>query len=260
MPWKRTAGFAELVRVGITLVAEHVRLAVQHQRGRQTGQLFLGSPQRRRGDLRPLLRVGRVLVPEPLHAVAAQEVASGELLVRFGVEVRVRDRVEQHLVDELRPAALLGDQRDGCGHIAADAVAGDGQPPAVQGLFRALAGHPLGDRIGLLDGRRILRLGGQHETGENDGGIRADGDEAHQPVVRVGVAEDPARLVDEEDRRQGALGSHGPRNTNGDRAGRPALGLDFLDVHVRLIDRAGLHLIDDLPALCRRQVEQEGVG
>ena len=51
-----------------------------------------------KGSLGTLRLVGGVLVPEPLHAVAAKEMALGELAVGVGVEVRVGDWVEQNLL------------------------------------------------------------------------------------------------------------------------------------------------------------------
>src|SRR6266542_2298858 len=84
------------------------------------------------GGLGPLGGVGGVLVPVPLHAVAAQVVAGGELVVGLGVEVGVGDRVEEHLLAERRTAALLGQQRDCGAHVPADAVAGDRDAAAVQ--------------------------------------------------------------------------------------------------------------------------------
>src|SRR3954465_8767835 len=89
------AGRAQLAPVGLTLVAQDVRLGGDDQRRRQPGELLDARAQRRRRDLVALRLFGRVLVPEPLHRVAPEEVAGGELAVRLGVEARVRDRVEQ---------------------------------------------------------------------------------------------------------------------------------------------------------------------
>src|SRR5215211_4569759 len=71
------ASLAELVGIGLALVADHVSLGGDDQGGRQPGELLEAGPQRGGGGLGPLGRVGGVLVPGPLHGVAAQVVAGG---------------------------------------------------------------------------------------------------------------------------------------------------------------------------------------
>lgn len=157
----------------------------------QAAELADGGAQRRHGDLGPLGGVGGVLVPEPLHGVAPQEVALRELVVGGGVEVRVGDRVEQHLPEQLDAPALLGHQRQRGGHVATHAVTGHRDAGGVQALARAVGGHPVGDRVVLLDRDRIAGLGREVVLGEDHGGVRADGefaDEAGEGLAATSAA------------------------------------------------------------------------
>ncbi|GAA2778384.1 hypothetical protein GCM10019017_24310 [Streptomyces showdoensis] len=78
-------------------------------------------------------------------------------------------------------------------------VARDGDAGAVEVLVVALAGDPLGDAVVLLDGDGVPGLGRQVVLGEDDRRPRADRELADEPVVGVGVAEDPAGAVEVED-------------------------------------------------------------
>jgi hypothetical protein len=62
----------------------------------------------------------------------AQPVPGGELMVRSSVERRVGDRVVQPLPGDLGAAALLGQDRDRGGHVAADRIACHRDPAGVQ--------------------------------------------------------------------------------------------------------------------------------
>src|SRR2546430_9673031 len=92
----------------------------------------------------PVVGVGRVLVPEPLHAGAPQPIAGGELLIGADVERRVGDRVEEHLAEETYVAALLGGQREGGRHVAADRVTGHDHAGGVQAVVSAVRDDPPG--------------------------------------------------------------------------------------------------------------------
>lgn len=253
-----TASLAELVGVGLALVAQDVGLAGDDQGRGQAGELLDRGAQRGGGDLGALGGVGGVLVPEPLHAVAAQEVALGELVVRAGVEGRVGDRIEEHLLHQGYVPALLGHQRQRGGHVAADRVPGDRDAGGVEVLGGAVGDDPAGDGVVLLDGNGVPGLGRQVVLGEDDGGAGAGGEFADQAVVRVGVAEDPkAGAVEVEDHRQGVGGTGGADDPGTDAAGRAALDGDPLLVDVRLFNVTGLDLVHGLAALGRGQVEQE---
>jgi hypothetical protein len=107
----------KLVTVCLALVAQHIGFAVDDESWRQALEVFEGGVQRGGRDLGALGGVGRVLVPEPHHVVAAQEIAFRELRVRASVEVCVRDGVEQHLSSETHAAALFGEEGEGGGDV-----------------------------------------------------------------------------------------------------------------------------------------------
>src|SRR4029453_1438512 len=87
----RDTSLAELVGIGLALVADHVSFGGDDQGGRQASELLEAGAQRGGGGFGPLGGVGGVLVPGPLHGVAAQVVAGGELTVGPGIEVGVGD-------------------------------------------------------------------------------------------------------------------------------------------------------------------------
>lgn len=223
----------------------------------EPGELLGGGAQRGRGDLGALLLVGRVLVPEPLHAVAAQVVVGGELVVGSRVEGRVGDRVEEHLLDQGDVAAVLRHQGERGGHVAADGVADHRDTGGVQALGRALGDDPLGHCVVLLDGDGVAGLGREVVLGEDDSGLCADRQFAHQAVVGVGVAEDPARAMDVDDHRERAGGAGGADDPRPHLAGGSAGHGDPLFVDGGLGYVAGLQVVDSLAALCRGQLEQE---
>jgi hypothetical protein len=114
------------------------------------------------------------------------------LLVGAGVEVGVGDGVEQQVRRERDVAALFGHQRRRCRHVAADRVAGDDESTGVEALVDAVVGDPKCDGVVLFDRDRVLRLRREAVLREDDRGAGADHQFAHEPVVRVGVPEDPA--------------------------------------------------------------------
>ena len=72
---------AEVRRVRLALIAQHVGLVDDHERRRQPFELLVGRPQRRGERLRAPLEVGLVGVPEPGHRLRGEEVALRELLI-----------------------------------------------------------------------------------------------------------------------------------------------------------------------------------
>ena len=87
----RDARQAELGRVRLTLVAEHVGLIDEQQGGWQSLQLLDCGLVGRRGDLRPLRWVSDVGVPEPLHRFAGEPGPVGELVIGGRVHRRIGD-------------------------------------------------------------------------------------------------------------------------------------------------------------------------
>jgi hypothetical protein len=78
-------------------------------------------------------------------------------VVGLGVEVRVCDRVEEHLLHEADVAALLGQQGERRGHVAADRIAGDRDAGRVEVLLHAV--------LGVWWGHRGFSLAGQEGPG-----------------------------------------------------------------------------------------------
>ena len=110
--------------VGLALVAQRVVLGREHHGGRQAGE---GVGAQRRGvRARAHRRVGRVVIPEPRHRVAAHDQLVGGIEVGVRVEVAVGDRIHEHLQRDLGPG-LASPLRDDRGEAAAGAVAGDDQ-------------------------------------------------------------------------------------------------------------------------------------
>src|SRR5262249_61936000 len=95
----RDACGSELGGVILTLIAQYVSLVDQQQGRRQPGELLGRSPVRRGGDLGPLRRVWSVSVPEPLHLLAAEVVAGGELVVGGSVHGGVGGRIVHPLLE-----------------------------------------------------------------------------------------------------------------------------------------------------------------
>ncbi len=179
-------------------------------------------------------------------------------MVGLGVEVRVCDRVEEHLLHEVDVAALLGQQGERRGHVAADRVAGDRDASRVEVLLRAVLGDPGGDGVGFLDRGGVPGLRREAVVREHHGCAGADRELADQPVVGVSVAEHPARAVDVDDDRQRAGRVARAQDADRHLAGRAAGHRRVADVDVGLGDVAGLHLVDGLATLLRAEVEQEG--
>ena len=131
-----------------------------------------------------------------------EERAVGELAVAVGVLGGVGDRVVQRLVHEGDVAALLGQDGERGGHVAADRVAGDRQACVVEPSVSPSLHDPLRRGVGLLDRDRVLGFGGSVVLDEHNCGVRTDGQFADETIVGAGVAEDPAAAVDVQDRRE----------------------------------------------------------
>ena len=130
--------------------------------------------------------------------------AFGELVVRPGVEGRVRHRPQEHLTPEARRAPVFGHQGDDGGHVSADTVANDRQSPAIDPDLLAMGGDPRGRCIGLIDGNRVSSLGRAIVLDEDGGRARSRDEVTHETFVRRKVPEHPASAVEEHERRQRA--------------------------------------------------------
>ncbi len=252
-------GAAELASKGLAAVAEDIAFARDDECRREEGELLLGRELRAGGDLGALGGVGRVLVPEPLHGIAAEEVALRKLLARAGVKVGVDERVEGRDALELDVLTLVRHEVEDDGHVAADRVARDDHARPVEALGLAVLHDPLGDGVRLLVLDRVLHVGGARVVGEHEGGAGADAEVAAEPVVRVRVAEHPPGAVRVEDHRQLARRARA-LGLEDARPHLPPLARvhrDPLLVHVGLEDGRVLHDVDGLAALLGRDLEQE---
>jgi hypothetical protein len=90
---------------------------------------------------------------------------------------------------ERRAAALLGHERDGGGHVAADAVAHDRDPRRVRADLGGVFGDPLEDGVRLLVLDGVLRLRSGRVGDEDNDDARRVGDLAHEALVCVLVSE-----------------------------------------------------------------------
>ncbi len=233
----------QLVGVGFAFVAQHVCLIGDEKRRRLPLQLVERGTQRRRRRLFAGLHVRRVGVPEPAHRLAGEPGTIGELLVRWRVEGCVRCRIEQYLVVDSRPATLLGEQEHRGDHIAADAVAGQGESRRVEADLGAVLRRPDGRRVGLFDGDGIARLWRRRIVDEDHRGLRAVGDLTHEAVVGLFVAQDPAAAMEVHHHRQGAGCALRPDDANRHLAGWPARDHAVFDVRGELRDGDGrLHV------------------
>ena len=182
----------EPLRVCLALVAQRVVLGGEHHRGRQAGEA--PGTQRRGVRARAHRPVGRVVVPEPLHRVAAHEQLVGGIEVGVGVEVAVGHRIHEHLQRDLRagrPSALRHDRRQ----ASAGAVAGDDQRHGAARDLLEVRRRPLQRRPRVLDRGREAMLGSEAVVDEHHRAAGLLGQPAPERVELVQRAEDPAPAV-----------------------------------------------------------------
>ena len=79
--------------------------------------------------------------------------------------------------------------------------------------------HVRGCSVGLLDRRWVSCFGCAVVVHKHNGGIRADGDFACEPIMCFPVAENPAATVNVHNDRQAAVSALRPNNANPHRAG-----------------------------------------
>jgi hypothetical protein len=88
--------------------------------------------------------------------------------------------------------------------------------------------------VGLLDGRRVVRLRRGGVVDEHDRHPGAHGDLTYEPVVGVAVAQDPAATVEVHDGGERAAGAPRPDDADGDLAVWTAGNGPVLEVGSRL--------------------------
>lgn len=247
------ASLAELAGIGLALVTQHVVLVDDDERRRQAVQLLQRCLQWRSRRLLALGFVGQIGVPEPLHRLLGQPRAIGELVVGTIVEIGVGDGVEQHLLIDGRTAAFLGKQRHHRRHVAADAIACDREPGGVDLELLGMLGDIFGRSISLLDGNGIAGFRRALVVDEDDSGIGAVGDLAHQPVMRIRIAQHPAAAMEIENDRQCALGMFRADDAQLDAACRTSLDDPVLFLGGKFLHIALLRASQDIAGIGRRQ-------
>ncbi len=178
--------------VGLALVAQRVVLGREHHGGRQAGE---GAGAQRRGvRARAHRRVGRVVIPEPRHRVAAHDQLVGGIEVGVAVQVAVGDRIHEHLQRDLGPG-LAGPLRDDRGEASAGAVAGDDQRHRAARDLLEVRRRPLERRPCVLDRRGVAMLGGEAVVDQDDRAAGPGGEPAGERVELVRRTEHPPAAV-----------------------------------------------------------------
>ena len=178
--------------------------------------MLSGRLQRRGVDFLPLLGIGRVGVPEPLHHGAGEKIAVGEFVIGTGIEIRIGDRPEHDLAFERRASLVQGLERDGSGHVASYAVPDDAEPACVHMDFLAMCRDPFRGRMDFIDCRRILRLGRGRVVHKNRGESTVGDDVANEAFVRWEITENPSAAVDEDESGQNTAAARRPNDRKAD--------------------------------------------
>ena len=142
------------------------------------------------------------MTDEPPQERSRDEVAIGILRHRRVREREIRQRVDEQLVTERRPALPGRPLRDHGGERAAHAVAANRQPARIQSELAAVAGEPRRDRPAVVDRRREAVLRRPPVVDGHDRRAAPVRQLAARPVGSVEVADHPAAGVEPGDRRQ----------------------------------------------------------
>jgi len=86
-------GFAQVSGVALAIIPQDITFSIYDERLGKALELLAARVERAGSDEVALIRIGRVLIPEPLHPVTRQPISLGELGVRAIFEVRVGYRV-----------------------------------------------------------------------------------------------------------------------------------------------------------------------
>ena len=230
------ARLAQAFGVGLALVAQGVVFGGDHVRG---GQARVAHGAQGRGVGMRTVAVGaEVVVPEPPHALAREQVAVGVVAVGGGVEVVVGDGVDEQLEADGGAAFVAGAQGDDGGEVAARGVAAHGQPARVRAQFGGAGGGPDGGGVAVLVGGGEAVFGREAVVHGDEDAARAGGQLAAGHVRRVEVADDPAAAVEPDEQGQ-ALGLDGAVDAHGDVARGAGDGAVLDARHLRAGDGGG---------------------
>jgi hypothetical protein len=139
----RNTSLLEPTGVGLTFVAQRIVLRCDGQGRRKPVQLLQAGAERR--DIGVVARRGvrSVQIPAVLHEGAGQEPPGAIFMVGLGIHAGVGRWDYQHLVADLGSAAVLGHERQRCGHVAADRIASHRDPAAVRAKLFGVGRYPL---------------------------------------------------------------------------------------------------------------------
>ena len=144
----RHTGRLQLVGVRLAFVAQRIELGGQDQRGRQLREVL--RVQRRRHRVGSFRGVRQVVVPEPLHAGARQQIAIGVGAVRSRIEVGVGDRIHEQLKRDRGAVSVARHLAHDRGEVAAGAVAADREFVCIAVQRRGVLGGPLRGRVAVV--------------------------------------------------------------------------------------------------------------
>ena len=157
----------------------------------------------------------QVMVHEPIHDFSGERIAFAVVAVTLRVRVHQRGRVNQQLKRRLMFAAACA-QTNGCGQIAASAVAADGNPFGIHMQTVCMGSQPLKGRLCIVVSRRKHMLGREAVVHGKHGATAGHTQLAAQYIVRINVANHPAAAVVVHQCRQQSVGCN-------------ALGAEFAD-------------------------------
>ena len=191
--------------VGLPLVPERVVLGREHHRGRHAGER--AGAQRRGIRVRARRGVGRVVIPEPRHRVAAHDQLVGGIEVGVPVEIAVGHRIHEHLQRDLE-SSVTGPLRHDCRQASAGAVAGDDQRHGAARDLLDVRRGPLQRRPRVLDGCRIAMLRSEAIVDQDHRAAAAGREPAAERVELIERAEDPPAAVVVDDHAAAPLGGN----------------------------------------------------
>ena len=200
------AGFFQRVGIILAFVAQRVELGsddggVRHKRAAMQVRL-----ERRGVDVVAVdLRVGQVVVPEPLHALPLQEQPPAVIPVGRVVKVVVvGHRIDQQLVvDQQRQFRFR--QTDGRGQVPAGAVAAHGKGPVGIAQFLGIVHCPDGGGQAVLKGDGELAFRRQAITHRHHHAVGAGAQLPRRGIGSFQVADDPAAAVEPHQNAPGAI-------------------------------------------------------